>query len=79
MNIMELKQAVDLAIERGIDPECTVVISVFDINDAGDWAILKSIDDPADPDNNMEGPIWFTLYPGEEADGRFTPAHFADY
>ena len=74
MNISQLKQLVDEAIERGIDPTCTVVIDVASIKDASDWAILKGVNDPS---QNADY-IWFSLVPGEEADGRFTPGHYAE-
>jgi len=76
MNIMDLKNAVDLALERGIDPNCTVVLGLGDVSQTLEWAILDMIEDPSNPDNTYEGVIWFTLFPGEEADGRFTPCHW---
>ena len=76
MNIMELKRLVDQALDRGIDPNTTVVIAHRE--EPGDWAILREVGDPAEPGNSYESHIWFTLYPGEEADGRFTPGHFQD-
>lgn len=76
MNIKQLKEAIDLALERGIDPNCTVVLDASDNPHAWEWAILESVTDPTEPRDDLEGFIWFTLTPGKEADGRFTPGHW---
>lgn len=76
MNIMELKNIVDRAIARGIDPDTTVVMAADTA--IADWAIVDVVHDPADPANDENGFIWFTLIPGEAADGRFTPGHFSE-
>lgn len=82
MNITELKAAVDLAVERGIHPETTVVVAL-----EGWYALLDA--DVCDPTVNDEGGyIWFTLNPAaptqvgdryEWADARFTPDHQPHY
>ena len=75
---MELKQAVDLAIERGIRPDTEVVISVAVDVTGLEWARLADIIDPSDPKHEEEAYSWFTLTLGEEADSRFTPGHYKD-
>lgn len=80
MNVKELKDALDQAFARGIDPDTEVVI---DFNHVGDghglgWGLVASVEDPASPENsNEEGYIWFTIRPSlEEADSRFSGAHY---
>lgn len=74
MNISQLKQAIDEAFARGIDPECTVVLDAQALKDAWDWPLLAKIQDPSVNDEYL----WFTLVPGEEADSRFSPGHVND-
>ena len=71
MTIIELKKLVDAAIERGIDPDCAVVLDAQALKDAWDWPLLKKVNDPTVNDEYL----WFTLVPGEEADNRFTSGH----
>jgi hypothetical protein len=74
MNIMELKAKVDAAIANGIDPDTTVVLGGY----SGDWGILDNVLDPSES-TSEEGVIWFTLQAHEEADDRFSPAHWAEF
>lgn len=70
MNLSELKLAVDAALERGTDPETTVVAAV------DQWyAVVDRAVDPLDDDGLKDGYVWFTLHVGESADSRFTPSH----
>jgi hypothetical protein len=74
MNISQLMEVLDEALERGIDPECEVVLDVQAMKNCYDWAILSKVHDPS-ADSDW---LWFTLVPGEEADSRFTPGHVND-
>jgi hypothetical protein len=78
MNIMDLKQVIDQALERGIRPDTEVVIGGAEVDGPFDWACLSKVYDPTAPENDDDGNgyIWFTLELGEEADPRFTPCHF---
>lgn len=70
MNITQLKQLVDVAIERGIDPETTVCVA-----DPDDGRFRNLADDVNDP--TVDGDyIWFTLNQGDECDARFTYGHY---
>jgi hypothetical protein len=77
MTITELKKLVDAAIERGIDPDCTVVIDVSNVrdNDVWEWPFLDKVNDPTVDDSYL----WFTLVPSaDQADPRFSPGHVSD-
>lgn len=76
MNITQLKQIIDAALERGIDPETAVVIDVQSVTngDVYDWAILETVIDPTEH-GDRDGYTWLTLRVGEEADPQFTPGH----
>jgi hypothetical protein len=74
MTITELKKLIDAAIERGINPDCTVVIDVSEVreDDVWEWPILGKVNDPT----SDESYLWFTLVPSAvEADARFSPGH----
>lgn len=85
MNVTELKQQLDEALEKGLHPETTVVIDLqgeaFKDNPSVRWYVL--LEDQAEhPLDGQEGAdLWFTLTPREEdgetvhADPRFTPGH----
>jgi hypothetical protein len=79
MNITELRDAVNLAFERGIDPLTSVVIDLQD-RPEHDWFFHLDADvhDPAAPDNE-DAYIWFTLTPTTAADCRFSPAHYPKF
>ena len=73
MNVAELKAAIDTALERGLDPETTVVIDMMALTNPTDavWPILGAVHDPTIAE---DGYIWFTLTPSEtEADFHFHP------
>lgn len=76
MNISQLKDAIELAFQRGIDPETEVVIGGDPLTSM-DWARISIIHDPSHPDNDLNGFIWFTLVASdEEADCRFNIGHY---
>jgi hypothetical protein len=71
MNIQQLKELVDAALERGIDPLTTVVVDAD-----GDWRKIDRTDDPTQrADDSL---MWFTLFVGEWADSRFDRGHYKD-
>lgn len=70
MTVAELLDELNNAIGRGLSPDTTVVL--FD--DASGWyRILDEVDDPSAHPEGEGSDMWFTLFPGEEADPRFTP------
>ena len=72
MNIAELKDALELALERGLDPKTEVVVGGDMVNT--DWATVSEAIDPAMPGVG-EGLMWFTLLAYDSADARFTRGH----
>lgn len=70
MNLAELKLKVDAALERGTDPETTVVAAT-----GGWYTEVDDVTDPTDQEGLENGYIWFTLNLGEDADARFTVGH----
>lgn len=70
MNLSELKLAVDAALERGTDPDTSVVVAT-----QGWYTHVESATDPLDDEGLVNGYIWFTLNLGEDADARFSPGH----
>jgi hypothetical protein len=71
MNVKELHTLITDALQRGLDPRTTVVIA-----DQGWYRIVESVSNPQD---NEDLDCWLTLFPGQEADSRFTPAHEYGY
>lgn len=66
MTVAELQTALQAAVDRGLPPDTTVVV------DRDDWYyVLSETQDPSDGRDGCE--LWFTLFPGEEADSRTTP------
>lgn len=77
MNVKELKDMLDAAFDRGIDPYTEIVIDLIDTETPCEWSLVSEIHDPTLSGN--DGHIWFTIVPAyEEADGRFTPGHYND-
>jgi hypothetical protein len=70
VTVAELQAALQAALDRGLDPETTVVIST-----EGWYQIAVEVSDPSQDDDRAD--MWFTIYPGEgeefAADSRFTP------
>lgn len=71
MNITQLHQQLTEMLANGCEPDTAVVI-VHPID--GSYLLVKEISSPV---GNMDYELWVTLFPSEEeADPRFTPAHF---
>lgn len=65
MNVRQLQEALQAALDRGLSPDTTVVIDY-----EGWYRILEGV---ADPSDGTEGPdMWFTLFHSQDADCRFT-------
>lgn len=68
MTVAEMIAALQAALDRGLPPETTVVVSTD-----GWYTTIESVDDPSTHEDG-EGPdMWFTIEMGEPADARFTP------
>lgn len=66
MTVAELQAALQAALDRGLPPDTTVVLSVYD------WFVeIDETNDPSEDDSQFD--MWFTLHPGQEADSRSTP------
>lgn len=75
MNVTELKEALEEALQRGLHPETEVVLT-GQVTD-GTYTILEVIEHPLDDSGNAD--CWFTLTGnGREADSRFTPVHYPE-
>jgi len=71
MNVTQLMGLLEDALVRGLDPETEVVVA-----SDGDWCTLTmDVGDPSSTDPD-DGYIWFTLFPGDCADDRFTHGHY---
>jgi uncharacterized protein (DUF1697 family) len=72
VTVAELQAALQAALERGLDPATTVVVS----DREGWFTILEEVADPSVPEDDRAD-MWFTLFPGQGddfvADCRFTP------
>jgi hypothetical protein len=65
VNVRQLQEALQAALDRGLSPDTTVVI-----DQDGWYNILEAVDDPS----TGNGPdMWFTLFHHQPADSRFTP------
>ena len=67
MTVAELQAALQAAVERGLDPDTTVVVAT-----EGWFSIVDYTVDPSVLDSD-QADMWFTLFPGDDADARFTP------
>jgi hypothetical protein len=66
VTVKELQAALQAAVDRGLDPETTVVLATD-----GWYQIATEVADPSQDSDQAD--MWFTIYPGDEADSRFTP------
>lgn len=73
MTLQELLDQINASLEKGLPPDTTVVIATVS---SGWYDILDGVRSPVSPEDGCD--LWFTLFPGEEADARFTPGGMPD-
>jgi hypothetical protein len=67
VNVRQLQEALQAALDRGLSPDTTVVIE----DGEGWYNVLDWVDDPTTEEHGSD--MWFTLFHHEPADSRFTP------
>jgi len=75
MTVGALFDALQTAIDSGLDRDVLVVIGMMDVEPDNEWV---TVEEAINPVGTRQEYSWLTLIPGRVADTRFDPMHWEE-